>query len=493
MSADWGAKMKKLVVAILISTLAPSPWATTYYLATAAGGGSDSNKGTSAGAPWLTPNHSVNCGDVIIAAASSAYVATNFQWTKWGTVMCPAGNNVAWLKCVTFDACKINDTSGMVVDKSYWGIQGWEVTDITDSGRGNGCFTAAPYYAAPVQVHHIIFANNVVNICSGGGGILIGNGGSSTVGADYIAIIGNIVYNGANGRYGGGCYSGIDFYAPRQSDSLPGTHDYASGNFSWGNVDANPCDGGLPSDGEGLLIDTPNGSVGRVAPYTAQIVIDNNMFIANGGRGLQVYQNNASPMNALIYFRHNTIWGNDLDVHSNQGGIDCSELLIQKSSTTQAFFNIAATSAATGCAGSVPIYAFSVDTGGPTNQVYSNVGWSAGGYHVGSAKSAGFSYGPNNLFGTNPSFANAVAPGAPSCGSATSVPDCMATVIANFTPTNASAVAYGYQKPSTTQTYDTLFPQWLCNVNLPADLVTMGCVAQSSRPMPPTMPNVTVQ
>src|SRR6202043_725660 len=44
------------------------------------------------------------------------------------------------------------------------------------------------------------------------------------------------------------------------------------------------------------------------------------------------------------------------------------------------------------------------------------------------------------------------------------------------------AKAYGYQVPSTTSVSDPLFPQWLCNVNLPAGLVTMGC---GGTPPPP--------
>jgi hypothetical protein len=56
----------------------------------------------------------------------------------------------------------------------------------------------------------------------------------------------------------------------------------------------------------------------------------------------------------------------------------------------------------------------------------------------------------------------------------------MTTVIANFTPTAAGAGAYGYQIPSSASVYDPLFPQWLCNVNLPSGLVTMGCVTGSS-------------
>jgi hypothetical protein len=89
--------------------------------------------------------------------------------------------------------------------------------------------------------------------------------------------------------------------------------------------------------------------------------------------------------------------------------------------------------------------------------------------------SPGFTYGPGNLFGVNPVFANPTTPGAPACGSYADAPACMAMVIADFTPTNSAAVGYGFQMPVSEKVYDTLFPQWLCNVNLPAGLVTMGC------------------
>jgi hypothetical protein len=47
--------------------------ANTYYLSPY---GSDSNSGASAGAAWLSPNHSLNCGDVIVATASTSYSAS---------------------------------------------------------------------------------------------------------------------------------------------------------------------------------------------------------------------------------------------------------------------------------------------------------------------------------------------------------------------------------------------------------------------------------
>jgi hypothetical protein len=147
---------------------------------------------------------------------------------------------------------------------------------------------------------------------------------------------------------------------------------------------------------------------------------------------------------------------------------------------TQAFFNLAQTNATNGC-GANPIFAYFVGSSATTtDHIYQNWGFAASGTNSDIVASTGFAYGPNNTFGTSAAFANAVAPGAPSCGAFANVPACMATVIANFKPTNAAAVAFGYQPPSTTSIYDPLFPQWLCNVNLPSGLVTPGCLRDSA-------------
>jgi len=476
--------MRKLALAILLSTIAFPVGATTYYLAPAAAGGNDSNNGTSLSTPWLTPDHAVNCGDVILAAAGT-YSATNFSYGKWGTVTCAAGDNVAWLKCVTFDACKFianGSNVAMAVTQSYWGVQGWEVTAIGDT---DACFTAYPP-SSTVQIHHLIFANNVANGCHNSG-FTTGNNGNA--GVDYLAVIGNIAYNASQSSQF--CASGISIYQPVQSDSVPGTHIYIAGNFSWDNFDSNPCRGGAPSDGNGILIDTPDGSQsGLPSPYAAQIVVDNNILIANGGRGFDVFNNSAGSAHAAVYARHNTVWGNNADL--NETNNLCGEMTINIALNVQELFNLAATNATNGC-GRHSLYAYYVANGSSTDLVYSNLGWAASGTYSAILSSPGFSYAPNNLFGTNPGFVNAAAPGAPSCAGASSVPNCMATVIANFTPTAAATVPYGYQVPSAVKTYDPLFPQWLCNVNLPAGLVTMGCVAQSSLPARVTITGVQVQ
>ena len=76
------------LLAVLIIISPARVLATSYYLAPAAAGGSDSNNGTSPSTPWLTPHHALNCGDVITAAVSLSYDAGSFQ--SFGTVTCSA-------------------------------------------------------------------------------------------------------------------------------------------------------------------------------------------------------------------------------------------------------------------------------------------------------------------------------------------------------------------------------------------------------------------
>jgi hypothetical protein len=365
-----------------------------------------------------------------------------------------------WLICSTFAACKLTaqaqPINGIAVGASYWGVQGWEVDGTTASGP---CFFAYPN--GSTTIHHIIFANDIASGC-GLAGFLASNAG--TAGVDHFAVVGSIAYNSAGGP--AWCGSGISIYQPVQSDSLPGTHIYVAGNFSYANLNGNPCGGGWPTDGEGIIFDTFDGSQGHLpSPYSAQAVAENNIVVANGGKGVEVFNNTAGPAHAAIYIRGNTFWGNNIGVDADCGG--CGELNIHKTSNVVAFDNLIQNT--TDYAMSAVIFS------DLTNHVYANFAYSAAGQHTFLYQAGSFTFGPNNIFGANPIFANPVAPGAPSCGGYSSVPACMAPLITNFTPTNVAAVGYGYQIPSPLPVYDALFPQWLCNVNLPAGLVTMGC------------------
>jgi hypothetical protein len=479
--------MKKFFLTCLFILLASPAWATTYFLAPASAGGNDANNGLSAGSPWLSPNHSLNCGDVIIAAASTSYSEANFASGKWGPVTCPSANNVAWLKCATFDGCKITtstNASAMMVSANYWGVQGWEAT--ATSGSVAGCFQVRPPGSS--SVHHVIFANDIANSCFNGGFSAYNNGSASV---DYVVYVGNVAFNAA--QTSSACTSGFNIYQPVKSDSVAGTHIYVAGNFSYKNMNPVTCAGTPPTDGEGLIFDTFDGSQGGLpAPYDQQAVAYNNMFLANGGRGFEIFNNQSGSAHSHVYVYSNTSWGNEADTHQNSGGI-CSEIELLRSLNTQVYNNIAQTTASTGCGGYI-LYDYGLWDADTTVGVYSNVGDNSAGHYVYMQTSGSFAPAPSNIFGTNPNFTNPVIPAAPSCGLATSVANCMAPVIANFTPTTPAAKAYGYQVPSTSPNSDPLFPQWLCNVNLPAGLVTMGCLSSSSsRPSPVTITNVTVK
>lgn len=459
-----------LVVLLFCASLSAQ---TLRYIAPAGGGGSDSNNGTTSGTPWLTPNHAVTAPTILIAAAGT-YSSANFQYYDWGA--CTSAGDLCWLKCVTFDACKISTTdgtAGIQVGASYWGVQGFEIT----TGGGNNYASCFMTYASTVSVHHIVFANNIANGCEATG--INASNQSTTLSFDYVAMIGNIAYNAAQSNKL--CYSGFSIYQPIAIDATPGTHIYVAGNFSWDNVVPDPCGGyNPPYDGEGINFDTLDGSQsGLSAAYNQQVVADNNLVFLNGSWGLGTTGGGNTA--AHLYLRQNTLYGNLKD--TNQTGSQCGQLTLfgnpNKSNLTEAFGNLAVATIATGgsCGSGNPSYGMYVSNGNGTDILYSNFVYSAAGNNFGSSSSTGFSQGPNNTTGTNPTLAGPSDPGVPSCGSATSVPNCMATVIANFTPAVTGAKPYGYQIPSSTSRYDPLYPQWLCSVtNLPSGLVTPGCV-----------------
>jgi hypothetical protein len=441
----------------------------TYYLAPQANGGSDSNSGLSAAQPWLSPNHSINCGDVIVAAASTAYDSDNFNSGKWGTVTCPSANNVAWLQCATFDACKIKSTKyGMYVDHSYWGVQGWEVT-VSAPGTGF-CFGAAPQYSNPTTIHHIIFANNVANGCMAGGVDLFNVG---TTSVDYFIAVGNIVYNAAQGS--ADCYSGISVFQPAQSDSAAGTHIYLAGNFAWDNYEPDICGGVQAWGGDGIIFDTLDGSQGMPSAYQAQAVAEYNVTIGNGGHGIEVQNNVAGSVHAPIILANNTSWGNEANLNQQYNHL-CAEVLLNSAYNVTERNNLAATKAETACDAN-PEYAFSAYTVDGSVSVVNNFAFAYPGQSSFVYNGPDYQFSSTNVIGVDPNFENAYVPVAPACGSTENVPGCMANAIANFTPTNTAAVSYGYQVRSGAEVSDPLFPQWLCNVNLPAGLATNGCLA----------------
>ena len=468
MSFSMSRICRLLGFAVLTCCCSPvAMFATTYYLAPASMGGYDGNNGQSIGKPWLSPKHSLNCGDVILALSSTSYDSSNFNSGHWGNVSCPGGNNVAWLKCETFDSCKMySGVEGMYIDHSYWGIQGWEVN--VWGGNSGFCFGAAPSYTNWTNIHHIIFANDIANGCMGGGFVSFNVG---TAGVDYLTVVGNIAYNAAQGS--AQCYNGISIYQPVQLDWGSGTHIYVAGNFAWNNSQHNPCGGVQAWGGDGIIFDTLDGSQGLPYPYQAQVVAENNVVIGNGGHGIEVQNNIAGSGHAPIIIANNTVWGNEA-LSTMQYAHLCSEVLLNSAYNVQERYNLVATKAPTACV-SNPNYALSAYTVNGTVWVYSNFAFAYNSQYTYVYNGPNFAYATNNVLGVNPNLANAYVPGPPSCGSAENVTSCMAWVANNFKPTNSIATWAGYQKPSSTPSIAPLFPTWVCNAKLPAGLTIKPC------------------
>jgi hypothetical protein len=347
----------------------------------------------------------------------------------------------------------------MQISANRWGVSGWEATSSWTDGS---CFTQSS------GVNHIVYANNVANGCA--------NGGFSLNGGDYDIVVGNIIYNAASTS--AVCTSGITMWEPASSDTLAGTHMYVAGNFSYSNLNPNPCAGTAPTDGEGIIFDTFNHQ-----PYCQQVVAQNNILLGNGGRGIEVNSNTC----AAFYLKNNTAYGND-----NQPGqlfpSGLGDITVNASDVTTTG-NLAMTSA--GTVGSNAIYAASLQ--GSSNTFSGNWLYSAAGNTT-----FGSGYGSNTT-GTNPSFASTTIPGAPSCSGQANTVACAATLISNFTPMASGASAYGRQAVSGTSVTDPLFPTFLCSGNslvsgFPSGVVTPGCgVAANTYPVPAGASTATIQ
>jgi hypothetical protein len=148
----------------------------TYYLSPS---GSDANSGTSPAAPWLTPQHNVQCGDVVVAAAGNypaGTYGTQFGANNWGAVSsCPStsggidgkgGVYFAVLLCAgpAITSCTISGggNEAVRVDQSNWAVEGFSGTQ--QQGSEAGCFSATSESAA--NLHHIAFINDMALNCS---------------------------------------------------------------------------------------------------------------------------------------------------------------------------------------------------------------------------------------------------------------------------------------------------------------------------------------
>ena len=235
----------------------------TYYISPT---GSDNNAGTSPSAPWATPHHAVQCGDVIIAAAGN-YTSHQFGTAAWGTVSgCPSttggidgtgGVYFATLVCAGpyVTSCTVNGGSSeaLRVDASNWAVEKFSATNDQTAANGTGCFQATSETSTGIK--YIAFVNDMaINCDMDGFGFYSWNGTSG--GPDMDAVVGAVAYNSAPSITNAGiCSSGISIIPTNGTGTSAGTHVFVAGNFLYKNENASSGEG-CNTDGEGLIFNS---------------------------------------------------------------------------------------------------------------------------------------------------------------------------------------------------------------------------------------------
>lgn len=434
---------------------------TSYFISPT---GSDSNNGLSAGSPWLTPNHAVNCGDVINAAPGT-YAGSNFGPSHWGAVSsCPSASGIyfAQVKCsgLFVEDCKYAGTGtndyGAWIDQSNWALVTGKLTSVH-----NGCGIASPSAAA--GVHHIAFINVEGPNC-----LTLGFGsspyfGGGQFGVDYFAVVGAIAYNSAAGTTN--CPSGISAYEPVASDSVSGTHQFFAGIFSFANLNVQSCAGGsTTSDGNGIILDDWQGDQSGFTPYAQQGAIEQSMFLGNGGGGAVIFNNPSAP----VFIKNVTTWGNAQDTHhaTSSTMAELNYNSAKNTSTTNGIFQATLATQNTN-----NVYGANVFAGDGTDTIGGNYIFGVGGQNTNIISSPGFSFGSNTT--ATPNFVAPSTPSAPNCATAVTTTACMSATVANFVAQAGGAAGLGYQPPGSCAP-DALYPVWLKGV-VPNGIITKPC------------------
>jgi hypothetical protein len=304
--------------------------------------GNDASDGLTPATAWATPKHKVTCGDVLIAAAGNydrgQFGRPSFEsdYGNFGPVSnCPStsggidgagGVYFAILLCAGPDvmSCRVNGGSGPAFDigQGNWAVEGFWATQNKDAERG--CFGTLGT-ATGTTWHHVAFINNIASTCDLAG-FSTGNIGIENAGADQTAIVGGIVFDGANslGPYRL-CGSALSLIPTGSTDTSAGTHIYVSQNFIYRSTNATgptecraSADADHPhSDGNGIIFDT-----WAANSYPSQGVVTNNVMWANGNACFQAFPQIAAGRTdrAPIHIFNNTCYNNNQDPRAHCAG-----------------------------------------------------------------------------------------------------------------------------------------------------------------------------
>jgi hypothetical protein len=462
--------------------------------------GTSPTLGSSGNCAWKTFDHAMNCGEVIIFAASTLYP----QLSAGGTVSnCPStsggidgtgGVYFAIALCggahvgdcaITTNAATTGNTTGMLFNTSYWAAEGWYINTGLATGKGGVAQGRAFEADAPnstTVIHHFAFVNDICanNLqCTDTND----NGTSGNNGVDYFATVGTIAQNSAQD---GICLGAIDVVGPGVYDTAAGTHYFINGNFAYNQVNV-PCQ--TISDTEDYMADTWDRH-----GVSTKGVFSNNIGFSADRNCIQLFEqtNTSSTPTILVY--NNTCFKNDLNTSSDNSDaeINLNSTANPMTWTISITNNLAYQPLALSSGGHV-VYAFEVAELNPT---LTNGGTGNENFFLGAATSciaavcnatstpvsaAAFSPATAGELGTNfytnPNYTNttdllANQQGVPNCSAFENTTQCMGwnastsaltslSVIGDLIPTASGTSGKGYQLPSVNCAANSNYPTWL--------------------------------
>jgi hypothetical protein len=476
---------------VTVSGSAPFVALHTYYMSPT---GSDSNSGLTATTAWATPNHSVNCGDVIVAAAGS-YGPFQGAWGKvsncpstsggidgtggvyFATVLC--GGSYVGACYITTKAPTSGNTETFQVTSSNWAVEGWYVNT---SGHGRAFEGYGCTYNGGL-IHHIAFINDISadNLQAADGDDCGQDAGSTTVpspvGVDYLAVIGIIAQNSAQDPI---CLAAVDFGAG-VLDTKAGTHFFINGNFSYANTNTT-CR--TISDTEDFMADTMDAH-----DASGQTIFSNNIGFDADRMCINLFEQGYSTPTPTIKVYNNTCFQNNTNTGSDwvDGEINIASTKSPNTYAITTYNNIAYQPlSVSSSGGGVAAYAVG-------NVVTTYAGGGSGLQNILKANNSSCksrycnstfdaqAYGSSAMLGTetyiNPLFTNtsdllANRTVVPNCSAFTNTTQCMGwnantstlttpSIISDLIPTASGTSGKGYQKPSTTCAANADYPTWL--------------------------------
>ena len=282
--------------------------------------GSDTNAGTQS-SPWQTLQHADGSGLLggdCVNVAPGTYAA-GVHVTHGGSNASPTGY-VAY-RCQTLDGCKITANGGngapaftfnTAGGPNYVVIDGFELAANGPVAYGAGIYINNNAMGGPTGTpssHHIWMLNNVIHG--------YGEAGIGTNEADWIFVLHNTVYNNAMvtcDAQGSGIglvvAKATPSYTPTAADlAWAPFHQVVAWNVTHDNMltQCGTASNAYDTDGNGIIMDTFNGSGVDNVLYPYQTLVANNVTYNNGGKGVQVFRT------SYVTVANNTAYNNNLD------------------------------------------------------------------------------------------------------------------------------------------------------------------------------------